>query len=127
MVNPVDSLTVKTILLSLVNEQVTQPSINLCNEDQEQQSRPDTGRTLSFKYEALIAQHLAFVASYSDGALHVLAVCVEEVEKPSSENGGYKGLVIRFAVNTGKHEVLQERLLGLAGVLRDEASGNGLF
>jgi hypothetical protein len=72
------------------------------------------GRTLTFKHEISITQQLAFICAYSDNPLHVLATCVEEeIERHC--------LVIRFAANTGKHEVLVDGLKVISRILQNEA------
>lgn len=119
MINPVDCLSVKTILLSLVNNLPSQRSPNSLSQytAEEQQGR---SRTLSFKDETWITQQLAIICAYSDDPGHVLAVCVEE-----GRGGGEEGLKILFAANTGRHEGLREGLEGIGRVLGDEAR-NGL-
>ncbi len=108
-----DCLAVKIALLGLVNDLPEQPSTSASSkyiETQESQS----GRTLTFKHEIVITQQLAFICAYSNDPLHVLATCVEEVIPRRS-------LIIRFAVNTGKHEVLVDGLKVISQILQNEA------
>lgn len=98
MVNPIDRLLVNIALLSLVDDLPEPPSVNISSQYIEAQE-PQPHRTLSFNYEIIITQQLAFVCAYSGDRLHVLATCVEEATPKSC-------LVIRFAANSGKHEVL---------------------
>ena len=113
MANPVDRLSVKTVLLSLVNDLPEQSSVNASSRYiGTQESQP--GRTLTFEHERSITQQLAFISAYSDDPLHVLATCVEE-EIPR------ESLIIRFAANTGKHEVLVDGLTAISRILQNEA------
>src|SRR5271163_4592431 len=98
MANPIDCLSVKIALLSLVNDLPEQPSINASSQYIEAQE-PQPGRTLTFKHEVSITQQLAFICAYSGDPLHILATCIEEAIPGSC-------LIMRFAANTGKHEVL---------------------
>jgi hypothetical protein len=117
MASPVDCLSVKIALLSLVNDLPKQPSINTAEQFiQAHNSWP--GRSLTFKHEISITQQLAFICAHSDDPLHVLATCVEEATTKEC-------LTIRFAANTGKHEALVDGLRAISQILQNEAI-NGL-
>lgn len=75
-------------------------------------------RTISFKHERLISQHLSFVCAYSDDAFHALATCIEE-DHPNNR------LMIRYAANLGDHKMLMASLNQVTRILQDEAR-NGL-
>ncbi|KAK2756130.1 hypothetical protein FQN54_005538 [Arachnomyces sp. PD_36] len=110
MSNPVDRLAVKTVLLYLLNDLPSKPTVNTRSWVQE--TEPD--RSLTFKHELVMTQQLAFVSAYSPEPLHVTAICVEEGISRDR-------LVIRYAVNTGKHEKLHDGLTKIARVLENEA------
>ena len=110
MADLLDCLTVKTILLGIVNDIPEPPTLNI----PQKHKFLERGRALSFKHEVCIAQQLAYVCAYSSDPLHVLAVCVEET---ASRNG----MIIRFAANTGNHEALVDGLQNIARILQNEA------
>lgn len=113
MVNPLDCLAVKIVLLGLVSETPEPPKLNV---PLQEHCALNTDRKLSFKHEACIAKQLAFICAYSSDPLHVLAVCVEEAV---SRNG----MIIRLAFNTGRHEDLIDSLRRITRILQNEATG----
>lgn len=118
MGNSIDHLSVKVALLSLVNNLPEQPSFNVPSQYIEaQKAQPD--RTLTFKHEVSISQQLAFICAYSGDPLHVLAVCIEEVILSGC-------LIIRYAANTGKHEVLVDGLKEISRILQNEAANGSV-
>ena len=118
MGNPFDSVAVKIALLGLVNDLPEPPSITEPSQFIEAREL-ELARTISFKHETSITQQLAFICAYYDDPLHVMATCIEEVA------GSRRGLVIRFAANTGRHEILLARLKEISVILQCEAA-NGL-
>ncbi|KAN0083021.1 hypothetical protein V8E54_002109 [Elaphomyces granulatus] len=113
MLNPIDCLSVKIVLLNLLNNLPEQPSINLSSQYiTTQESQPS--RTLEFKHEISITQQLSFICAYSNDPLHVLATCVEEGFPRSC-------LIIRLAANTGRHEALVDGLKAISRILQNEA------
>lgn len=114
MVNAIDCLAVKIILLGLASE--TTPELPKDNAPLEQHTALDAGRKLSFKQELCIVEQLAFVCSYSSDPHHVLAVCIEEA-------AARNGLIIRFAFNSGSHQALVDSLERMARLLQNEAVG----
>jgi hypothetical protein len=113
MPNPIDCLSVKIVLLNLLNNLPEQPSINLSSQYiTTQESQPS--RTLEFKHEISITQQLSFICAYSNDPLHVLATCVEEGFPRSC-------LIIRLAANTGRHEALVDGLKAISRILQNEA------
>jgi hypothetical protein len=113
MVNLLDCLAVKIILLGLVSETPETPKLNV---PLEEHCALSTERKLTFKHEVCIAEQFAFICAYSSDPLHVLAVCVEEAV---SRNG----MILRLAFNTGRHEYLIDSLNRITRVLQTEAIG----
>ena len=112
-----DRLSIKIALLSLITDLPEPPSVESPVKFTEAHGIELPGRTLSFKHEISITQHLAFVCAYSGDPLHVLAICVEE------GNAG-DGLTIHLAANTGTahvHAVLINGLNKILTILQDEA------
>lgn len=114
MVNAIDCLAVKIILLGLASG--TTPERPKDNAPLAQHTALDARRKLSFKQELCIVEQLAFVCSYSSDPQHVLAVCVEEA-------AARNGLSIRFAFNSGSHQALVDSLERMARILENEAAG----
>lgn len=119
MATPLDLLSAKIALLSLLTDLPEPPSINESSRYTKGE-KPQPDRTLPFKHEVSITQHLAFICAYSDSPLHVLAICVEEAVTKDS-------LMIRLAVNTGKHEVLINGLKVMSQILQDEATNGAVY
>jgi hypothetical protein len=117
---PIEQLFAKLVLLRLLNDLPENPSINesTWTGQDDEKKEPRVCRILQLKHEKAITQQLAFVCGFSDDPVHITAVCVEELR-----NGD--GLTIRYAVNSGKHEVLDNGLQKVTEILRDEALSHG--
>jgi hypothetical protein len=109
-----DRLSAKIVFLRLLNDLPEAPSINEPRKSDDDVEELSSNRTLSFKHETCIVQQLAFLSAYSDDPVHTIAVCIEEA-------GDGSDLTIRFAVNSGEHDVLYAGLNRIATVLREEA------
>ncbi|KAI1964887.1 hypothetical protein LOZ58_001578 [Ophidiomyces ophidiicola] len=117
----VDSLAVKIALLNLIDRNPGEPRGTLDRDNIEKNERTNT--LLPLDSEISVTQQLAFISAYSNDALHVTAICVEEVSEDT--------IIIRFAANTGSHDDLKRGLRDVARILESEArgvnrSGNGL-
>ena len=111
MKEPIDHIAAKIALLSLVTDKPDDPN----------NTKSSTGagvsqshRTLLFKHELSITQHLAFICAYSEDALHVMATCVEETIPKDC-------FIIRVAANTGRHDTLLDGLNQITRILQNEA------
>lgn len=115
MASVVNCLAAKVSLLHLLHNLPEPPSVN--EPGPRIREREHCKRTLTLKHEISIAQHLAFICSYSSNPFHVTAVCIEETLAHSS-------LILRLAANTGQHEGLVNQLTEAARILQDEAGGS---
>ncbi|KAI9781707.1 MAG: hypothetical protein M1816_002204 [Peltula sp. TS41687] len=75
----------------------------------------EPSRQLTFKRERDLVDHLAFLSAFRDDADKVIALCVEEHQKP-------EGLIIRIAMNTGDLEPVKEWLARIVGLLEPVAA-----
>ena len=78
-------------------------------------------RQLTIKRERDIVDDLAFLSASSEDSTKVIALCIEEY--PSAET-----LTIRFAMNTGDLQFVNDGLVKLAAILKQAATrGSGLI
>lgn len=109
-----ERLAANIALLGLVTDAPEAPSLMVSTPPKEPPTTASL-RTMEFKHERLISQHLSFICATSDDPLRIMATCVEE--DPHSER-----LLIRFAANTGTYKELMESLEHIARILQEEAN-----
>lgn len=113
-----DRLSAKIALLGLVTNAVEKPSI-VVSTPPEKPSTIGSRRTIPFKHERTIGQHLSFICGYGDDTLCTMAACIEEDHQNNR-------LILRYAANVGNHEALSKPMEQVARILQDEAK-NGLW
>lgn len=100
------------VLLHLLNPEPGRAGEDLIPDAIERDQQQN--RVLSLQHEQAIAEDLVFLAAYTDDALKVIALCIEE-------KAGGDGMIIRTAINSGDQRVLQQGLQEIAAVLEEAA------
>lgn len=113
-----DRLSANIALLGLVTNSPERPSI-VVSTPPEKLSTIGSRRTILFKHERIIGQHLSFICGYGDDTLCTMAACIEEDQQNNC-------LILRYAANVCNHGVLVKSMEQVARILQDEAK-NGLW